>query len=124
MKNFDEQEFVRDFSLLPLNIIYSTDDPDEQLEYFNGLFTECLQNHAPLRQVKVTRPPAHWMNDEKIRSLQKRRDVVRKEAHQTRSDETWSKFREIRNEMKASIRRARESLMKQALSSMMTQHLI
>ena len=32
MKIFDEQEFISDLDSLPLNIVYSSDDPDEQLE--------------------------------------------------------------------------------------------
>ena len=32
MKTFDEQEFISDLDTLPLNIVYSSDDPDEQLE--------------------------------------------------------------------------------------------
>ena len=36
MKTFDEQEFISDLGTLPLNIVYSSDDPEEQLEYFNS----------------------------------------------------------------------------------------
>ena len=32
MKIVDEQEFISDLDSLPLNIVYSSDDPDEQLE--------------------------------------------------------------------------------------------
>ena len=32
MKTFDEQEFISDLDTLPLNIVYSSDDPDEQLK--------------------------------------------------------------------------------------------
>ena len=39
-------------------MIYGIDDPDEKLEIFNDLLSECINNHAPLKRVKVTRPPA------------------------------------------------------------------
>ena len=32
MKTLSEQEFISDFDTLPLNIAYSSDDPEEQLE--------------------------------------------------------------------------------------------
>ena len=48
MRTYDEQEFISDLDTLPLNILYSSDDPEEQLEYFNGMFKECLDRHAPL----------------------------------------------------------------------------
>lgn len=57
MKHFVEQDFIDDCAELPLSIIYSTDDPDEQLDYFNYLLSDCLERHAPLKRVRVTRPP-------------------------------------------------------------------
>ena len=117
MKTFDEQEFISDLYTLPLNIVYSSDDPEEQLEYFNSMFKECLERHAPLRRVRVTRPPAPWMDDSQIQSLQQLRNKFRKEAHKTGSQESWELFRGVRNKLKAAIRRARETFTRQALSS-------
>ena len=55
VKTFDEQEFITDLDTLTLNIVYSSDDPKEQLEYFNSMFKECLEKHAPFsgRQKQV-----------------------------------------------------------------------
>ena len=117
MKTFDEQEFISDLDTLPLNIVSSSDDLEEQLEYFNSMFKECLERHAPLRRVRVTRPPAPWMDDSQIRSLQQLRNKFRKEAHQTGAQESWELFRDVRNKLKAAIRQARETFTRQALSS-------
>lgn len=58
-KEFDKKKFIEDFSKLPLNLIYSTDDNDEKLDLFNSMFTaSCLDRYAPLREIWVTRPPA------------------------------------------------------------------
>ena len=51
MKTFDEQEFISDLDTLLLNIVYSSDDPEEQLEYFNSMFKDCLESNAPLQRV-------------------------------------------------------------------------
>ena len=88
MKTFDEQEFISDLDTLPLNIVSSSDDLEEQLEYFNSMFKECLERHAPLRRVRVTRPPAPWMDGSQIPSLQQLRNKFRKEAHHTGSQES------------------------------------
>ena len=117
MKTFDEQEFITDLDTLTLNIVYPSDDPKEQLEYFNSMFKECLEKYAPLRSVRVRRPPAPWMDDSQIRSLQQLRNKFRKEAHQTGAQESWELFRDVRNKLKAAIRRARETFTRQALSS-------
>ena len=80
LKKLNEQDFINDFHALPLSIIYSSDDPDEQLGYFNNLFSECLEKHGPLWRVQITRPPAPWMEDSQIRSLQQQHNILRKEA--------------------------------------------
>ena len=117
IKTFDEQEFITDLDTLPLDIVYSSDDPEEQLEYFNSIFKECLEKHAALRSLRVRRPPAPWMDDSQIRSLQQLRNKFRKKAHQTGSQESWELFRDVRNKLKAATRRARETFTRQPLSS-------
>ncbi|RMX43712.1 hypothetical protein pdam_00006340 [Pocillopora damicornis] len=60
-----------------LNIVYSSDNPEEQFEHLNSMFKECIERHAPLRRER----------------------------------------RDVRNKLKAAIRRARETFTRQALSS-------
>ena len=37
-----------------LNIVYSSDNPEEQLENLNSMFKECIERHAPPRRERVT----------------------------------------------------------------------
>ena len=62
-KNFDQNAFTRDFAELPLSVIYSSDDPDEQLEMLSKLFRECIDRHAPLKRTRVSRPLAPWLKE-------------------------------------------------------------
>ena len=85
---------------LLLSLIYSYDDPNEQLDVLEKLFNECLERHAPMKRVKVTRPPAPWLTTEDFQSLLAERDRLRKKAHtlhSTRND--WAAFRNIRNRL-------------------------
>ena len=85
MKNFKES-FVEDFSSLPMSIISCSDDQDEQFEILNSLILEYIERHAPLKRIRVTRPPVPWMKCLNIRDLQKERDTTRYEAHNTPSN--------------------------------------
>ena len=76
MKNFKEESFVEDFSTLPMSIISCSDDPYEQLESLNSLILECIERHAPLKRIRVTRPPVPWMKCPYIKDLQKERDTA------------------------------------------------
>ena len=62
--------FISDFSQLPFSLVYSVEDPSEKLDVVNSLIGSCLEKHAPLTQIRVTRPPAAWMKDLGIRNLQ------------------------------------------------------
>ena len=113
----DIRNFKEDFSTLPLSVISYSDDPDEQVETMNTLISECLERHAPLRKVRITRPPAPWMKDPLIEELQKKRDAARITAHQTSTYAAWHEFWSVRNKLKSAIRTARKALIENALYS-------
>lgn len=57
-KNLDINNFKQDFARLPFSLVYAVDDPEEQLEIFNQLILSCINEHAPLKRIRFTRPPA------------------------------------------------------------------
>ena len=78
---------------------------------------ECINRHAPLRRVKVTRPPAPWLKSDEIRKLQSERDVSRVRARKYNTEETWTASKTIRNKIKSVISKAKKSFLVNALSS-------
>ena len=70
-KTLDMNSYISDFQQLPLNLVYSFDNLEDQVSIFNNLFVVCINTHALLRRVKLTRPVAPWMKDPKISNLQK-----------------------------------------------------
>ena len=116
-RKFDEKAFLEDVAALPLNLVYSIDDEDEKLEIFNNLFKSSIDRHAPLRKVKITRPPAPWLNTDDIKQLQAERNKLRHLAYKTMEDSTWQAFREIRNKIKTKIKQVKRSFYGKALSS-------
>ena len=109
--------FKEGFCTFPLSVISYSDDQDEQVETLNALISECLERHAPLRKVRVTRPPAPWMKDPLIEELQKKGDAVRFTAHQTSTYAAWHEFRSVRNKFKSAIRTTRKAFIEKALYS-------
>ncbi|XP_066930768.1 uncharacterized protein [Clytia hemisphaerica] len=65
-KNFDINSFTSDFQQLPLSLVFSFDDPNDQISILNKLVYDCIESHAPLKRVRITRPIAPWMKDPKI----------------------------------------------------------
>ena len=116
-KELDENAFKEDFSLLPLDVVYGLESLDDMVDALNSLMKDCLDRHAPLRRVKVTRPPATWLQTEEIRQLQKEQDQLRAEAHKKGGETSWAASRDVRNKIKSVVGKARRSFLANALSS-------
>ena len=57
MKTFDEQEFISDLNTLPLNIVYSSDDPEEQLDRQHPGWTTAKYGHYNSCEINSGRKP-------------------------------------------------------------------
>ena len=65
-KTLDMNSYPSNFQQLPLNLVYSYHDSEDQVSIFNKFVVDCVNIHAPLKKVKLTRPVAPWMNDPKF----------------------------------------------------------
>ena len=73
---------MHDLSLAPFHIIILFDDLNDQVDAFNDLFLEALNDHAPVKMVKVKLKPNPFITLE-IRQLMRTRDRWRKLAMET-----------------------------------------
>ena len=99
---FDRETFICDFEELPLGIIYSTENPNLQVSYMNTLITDCLNKHVPLKHVRVTRPPAPWMKELDIKSLQHECQIYALQPITTTLNRLWVFFKVYEIDLKLS----------------------
>jgi hypothetical protein len=116
-KSFDEVTFCHDFEQLPPSIVYSTNDPDTQVELLTYLTCECLERHAPLRRTKISLPPAPWLKDPHVQQLQMECHNLRSRTRNEKSEQLWTQYRGERNLLKVSIRKSKCEFYQKALSS-------
>ena len=107
-KSLKMEWFISDFSQLPFSLVYSVEDPSEKLDVLNSSIGRCLDKHAPLTRIRITRPQAPWMKDLDIRNLQAQRDIYRYDAHQTGTNEDWQLFKNVRNQLKRVIKETKK----------------
>ena len=105
-------------------MVYSFDDPNDQLNTLNKLILNAInehapltKTHAPLTKTKFTRRPAPWLKDFEINKLQRERDHWRHEAHSKQTPQSWEKFRAIRNKIKKVINEKKTSSYKKVFQS-------
>ena len=87
----------------PLSLVYSFDDPEEQVEILNELILSVLDLHAPIKRIRFTCPPAPWMNTPEINEIVKMRKEHRIRAYSTGTDADWKTYRDLRNRLKKCI---------------------
>ena len=109
--------YYNDFSSIPFSVVYAFSDPEEMLASFNTLIKDCINHHAPIKRVKVTRPPCPWLKSNNIQALQVKQNKLRFEAHKMSDDSVWNAFREVCNTLKTKIKSAKRRFFQTALSS-------
>ena len=70
-------QYVYDFSKLPLSLVYVFEEREDQISTLNKLFTVCLESHAPTGRVKLTHPIPPWMKDPTIVSDRQKLELSR-----------------------------------------------
>ena len=103
--NYSADNFLCDLSYTPFHIISLFDEFNDQVDVFNELFLEVLNQHAPIKRVKIKSKPNPFTTPE-IRQLMRTRDQWRKLAGKTNDPLHWNGFRFFRQEVKREIRMA------------------
>ena len=52
-KTLDMNSYISGFQQLPLNLVSSFDDPEDEDSIFNKIVEYCINTHATLRKVKL-----------------------------------------------------------------------
>ena len=87
-----------------MSVADTFDDPNDQLYMLNELTLSCINQHAPLRRVKLTRPPAPWMADLNIQDLQQKKDNHRLIANHSNKESDKQLYKDTKKQMKAEIK--------------------
>ena len=78
-------------------------DFDDQVDTFNALFTDILDDHAPIKKVKIKARPNPFVTTE-IRQLMETRDQWHKSAIKCNDRLHWNAYRFFRQEVKHELK--------------------
>ena len=85
-KDLDINSYVSDFRELPLNLVYAFDEPDDKVTILNKLILDCIEKHAPIKRIRLTRPVAPWMKDKSIVNLKTQLEHHRHKARASKEE--------------------------------------
>jgi hypothetical protein len=98
LKHYNKDYFGEDISNASWSFINNFEDINDSLNAFDLLFNEILDQHAPIRKVKVRTRPNPFVTEE-IRGLIKTRDRWRKLARKTVDPSAWSAYRNCKRDV-------------------------
>ena len=114
-KHYNKVAFLEDISNAPWSVIDAFDNVEDKLYTFNSLFTKILDQHAPLKTVKLRTRPTPFIDDN-IRALMKTRNYRQKLARQTNDPAAWSGYKNFKREVKRELRIAQRNFVEDSIS--------
>lgn len=102
----DTNKLIEDACRIDWTPLLNADTIDLKVEAFNTALIKLYNKHAPVRRVRVKRPPAPWLTGS-IRLLMARRDRLRRKHKKNPTEENWSAFKLARNRCNQAIRNAK-----------------
>ena len=92
-----------DLECFPFHMVEFFNDFDDRVYAFNCLFLEALNDHAPIKRIKIKSKPNPFICPE-IKQLMNTRDAWHKSAIKSGDKLHWNAYRFFRQEVKRDIR--------------------
>ncbi|XP_052130296.1 uncharacterized protein LOC127751203 [Frankliniella occidentalis] len=99
-------DLLQDMCSAPWHEMYNQNNMDCKLDCFNNIITDLMDKHAPYITKSYNQQSAPWMT-QAIKALIKKRDKLRKKWHRAKNQTDFENFKNIRNNVKQSIRSAK-----------------
>lgn len=100
--DFDYNDFVRDLNSISWDLIYSLENVDEMVNFWNENITKLFDKHAPYKTVRITKSPAPWLNDN-LKLMMKLRDKARSLYKKNKSEVSFNEYKQLRNLVNRSV---------------------
>ena len=107
-KAFDPDKFRQDLLEAPWSVLEIFDDTDDKIDYFNKIFTQTLNKHAPLRKLRVEKNGSPWVTSDIRDQMDIRRKLLR-HFRLTRSENDWELYGRQRNKVTALLRNSKSN---------------
>ena len=94
---------ISQYSAILSALLYTSPSVNDQLNSFNNIYETVLENHAPIKNIKIKSRPTPFVDDE-IKLAMKERDQLHEQFSQTRCPLDWLNYKKARNTVKFKLR--------------------
>ena len=102
-KSYNPTKFLEDLQFVPFHMANFFDDVSDQVDVYGILFLDVLNDHAPIKTIKIKAKPNPFVTPE-IKELMKTRDNWDKSVMQTNDKLHWNAYKFFRQEVKRESR--------------------
>ena len=96
MKHFNETHFTHDLSIAPFHVADIFEDPNDSYWFFNQLFSDIVDLHAPVKTARKRPNHAPFMNSE-LRKARNIKAMLRRRYNKFPNNSNWECYRKQRN---------------------------
>ena len=108
MKHFKDDEYVNDMQSAPFHVGEIFDDINDKMWYFDKLFNEITEFHAPTKTKTIKQHQLPYMNGDLRRAINVKA-MLRKKFYKSRCNHSWTKFKNQRNLVNRLKRQAKKT---------------
>ena len=116
LKNFNEDEFLRDLLMNEWNRGSMLNNPNEMWNFWKHLLTSVIDKHAPLKTKRIRNKRSPWITNELLCEIYIR-DFLKKKATSTNDPLIWKEFKGARNKVNNSIKKAKPKYFSEKLDA-------
>lgn len=118
LKNINLANFERDLEAIPWDNLYTIDDIDDKISFFNNNILQIFDVHAPLKTIRISNKTRYspWITDN-IKFMQKLRDKALKRYKKTKQPGHWEYYKQLRNLTSSTIHREKSVYLSQKLGN-------
>ncbi|CAB3983501.1 Hypothetical predicted protein [Paramuricea clavata] len=105
---YESEVMKEDFRRVNWQSLYTMNDVNKALEYFNYTVKAIFDRHAPQMVKKVRGKPCPWINSD-IRKTMSSRDCMLRKARRTKKVEHWNLYKKLQNACNNKMRFAKST---------------
>lgn len=107
-KNFNLNSFLNDLQGLSWFDIIRENNIENKIILFNDMILSTFDKHAPIKEIRVTKPRAPWMTDG-LKISMRERDLALQKFKRTHLDTDWEIYKRWRNSTLSMVRREKRA---------------
>lgn len=105
---FSYDSFREDMLKINWNTIYEFSNIDAMVEYLNANLLMLFDIHAPVKTVRISKPPAPWLT-ENLRLMMRLRNRAFANYKKNKTEQRWTEYKQLRNLVNMAVKSERKA---------------